>query len=103
MEFSTSFRVTDRRPERRLLLILESIKSPSLAQPRSRLKITISRKSCFQHEYILCDLQVGQLVAETAAKTNLKRVTLELGGKSPLVVLKDVNGSCQNMHALHTV
>ena len=38
-------------------------------------------------------LQVGKLVAETAAQTNLKRVTLELGGKSPLIVLKDVNGA----------
>jgi aldehyde dehydrogenase (NAD+) len=34
---------------------------------------------------------VGQIVAESAAKSNLKRVTLELGGKSPLVVLKDAD------------
>lgn len=27
-----------------------------------------------------------------AAKSNLKRVTLELGGKSPLVIWKDANG-----------
>ena len=31
------------------------------------------------------------MVAADAAKTNLKRVTLELGGKSPLVVLKDAD------------
>lgn len=29
---------------------------------------------------------------ETAAKTNLKKVSLELGGKSPLVVMDDVDG-----------
>ena len=29
---------------------------------------------------------------EAAAKSNLKRVTLELGGKSPLVIWKDANG-----------
>jgi len=33
--------------------------------------------------------EVGQLVTEMAAKSNLKRVTLELGGKSPSVVLSD--------------
>lgn len=29
---------------------------------------------------------------ETAAKTNLKRVSLELGGKSPLVIFDDADG-----------
>ncbi|KAL7020061.1 hypothetical protein ACKWTF_011368 [Chironomus riparius] len=36
-------------------------------------------------------IKVGKLVMETAAKTNLKKVSLELGGKSPLVVLDDAN------------
>ncbi|XP_063435021.1 retinal dehydrogenase 2-like [Mytilus trossulus] len=35
--------------------------------------------------------EVGQLVMEAAAKTNLKRVTLELGGKSPNVVFADAD------------
>lgn len=35
--------------------------------------------------------QVGQAIMEAAAKSNLKRVTLELGGKSPFVVWKDAN------------
>ncbi|XP_052792547.1 aldehyde dehydrogenase 1A1-like [Mya arenaria] len=35
--------------------------------------------------------EVGKLIMEGAAKSNLKRVTLELGGKSPLVVFKDAN------------
>lgn len=35
--------------------------------------------------------QVGRLIAENAAKSNLKNVSLELGGKSPLVVMDDVD------------
>jgi aldehyde dehydrogenase (NAD+) len=35
--------------------------------------------------------EVGQLVMEAAAKSNLKRVTLELGGKSPNIVLADTD------------
>ncbi|CAG2256638.1 ALDH1A [Mytilus edulis] len=35
--------------------------------------------------------EVGQIVMEAAAKTNLKRVTLELGGKSPNVVFADAD------------
>lgn len=36
--------------------------------------------------------QVGHLVMENAAKSNLKSVSLELGGKSPLVIFDDANG-----------
>jgi len=35
--------------------------------------------------------EVGQLIKKNAAMTNLKRTTLELGGKSPNIILKDVN------------
>jgi len=35
--------------------------------------------------------EVGQIIAAAAAKSNLKRVALELGGKSPLVIFDDVD------------
>lgn len=35
--------------------------------------------------------QVGRLIMEAAAKSNLKPVTLELGGKSPLVICNDAD------------
>lgn len=35
--------------------------------------------------------EVGKIIMETAAKSNLKKVSLELGGKSPLVIFDDVN------------
>lgn len=35
--------------------------------------------------------EVGRLIMEASSKSNLKRVTLELGGKSPLVVFNDAN------------
>lgn len=35
--------------------------------------------------------EVGKIIMETAGKTNLKKVSLELGGKSPLVIFKDVD------------
>lgn len=36
-------------------------------------------------------IATGKKVSEAAAKSNLKRVTLELGGKSPLVIFDDAN------------
>src|SRR5438105_1878152 len=43
-------------------------------------------KIAFTGEYL-----TGQIVMEAAAKSNLKRVTLELGGKSPNVVFADAD------------
>lgn len=40
-------------------------------------------------------IQVGRLIMSAAAAVNLKRVTLELGGKSPLVIFNDVDGKYQ--------
>lgn len=36
-------------------------------------------------------LEIGKIIMEAAAKSNLKKVSLELGGKSPLVVFDDVD------------
>uniref|UniRef100_A0A336JYT1 CSON002400 protein n=1 Tax=Culicoides sonorensis TaxID=179676 RepID=A0A336JYT1_CULSO len=36
-------------------------------------------------------VSVGQLIAQAAAKSNLKKVSLELGGKSPLVIFDDAD------------
>lgn len=35
--------------------------------------------------------EVGKLIQQTAGKTNLKKVTLELGGKSPNIIMDDCN------------
>ncbi|GBN11277.1 Aldehyde dehydrogenase, mitochondrial [Araneus ventricosus] len=44
--------------------------------------------------------EVGQIVMEAAAKSNLKRVTLELGGKSPNIIFKDadLDNAIQSSH-----
>jgi aldehyde dehydrogenase (NAD+) len=35
--------------------------------------------------------EVGQIIQQAAGKSNIKRVTLELGGKSPLIIFDDAN------------
>jgi aldehyde dehydrogenase (NAD+) len=35
--------------------------------------------------------EVGRLIMEAAARSNLKRITLELGGKSPNIIFEDVD------------
>ena len=35
--------------------------------------------------------EVGRLIMEAAAKSNLKSVSLELGGKSPLIIFDDAD------------
>ncbi|XP_063360440.1 aldehyde dehydrogenase 1A1-like isoform X1 [Cydia amplana] len=36
-------------------------------------------------------VEVGKLIQQAAGKVNLKRVTLELGGKSPLIIMNDAD------------
>lgn len=36
-------------------------------------------------------VEIGRLISSAAANSNLKKVSLELGGKSPLVILNDAN------------
>lgn len=45
-------------------------------------------------------VKVGQIIAEGAAKSNLKRVTLELGGKSPNIIFSDsdINQAVEGAH-----
>lgn len=35
--------------------------------------------------------EVGRIIAKAAADSNLKKVSLELGGKSPLVIMDDAD------------
>lgn len=52
---------------------------------------TLREESLAQCKQRLCSLyvQVGQLIKEAAGRSNLKRVTLELGGKNPCIVFAD--------------
>ena len=36
--------------------------------------------------------EIGKLIFGAAASSNLKRVTLELGGKSPVIICEDADG-----------
>lgn len=40
---------------------------------------------------VLLLIQVGHLIQKAAADSNLKRVTLELGGKSPNIIMSDAD------------
>lgn len=42
--------------------------------------------------YLTVCSQVGRIIMADAAKSNLKKVSLELGGKSPLIVFNDADG-----------
>ena len=47
-------------------------------------------KFCFQVAFT-GSTDTGKIVLELAAKSNLKPVTLELGGKSPFIVCEDAD------------
>lgn len=46
----------------------------------------------FNELFYVATHQIGNKIMEASAKSNLKNVALELGGKSPLVVFDDANG-----------
>lgn len=43
----------------------------------------------------MCAHQVGHLIQQAAGSSNLKKVTLELGGKSPNIILSDADSMCR--------
>lgn len=46
-------------------------------------------------------LKVGQLIMQAAGSSNLKRTTLELGGKSPNVIFPDVDSKFTRLKNIH--
>ncbi|KAJ8733362.1 hypothetical protein PYW08_001660 [Mythimna loreyi] len=48
-------------------------------------------------------VEVGKLIQQAAGVNNLKRVTLELGGKSPLVIMNDADLNLAVPYAAHAV
>lgn len=47
--------------------------------------------SCTCAKPLSISFQVGKLIQEAAGRSNLKRVTLELGGKSPNIIFADAD------------
>ena len=41
--------------------------------------------------------EVGRLIQDASAKSNLKKVTLECGGKNPMIILQDANSKLNNV------
>ena len=76
------------RPMRTTPNIYKSIQSNIHRKSNTMLRTTVQQ---MVQQICLSIFKVGQLIMAAAAKSNLKRVTLELGGKSPLVVFKDAN------------
>ncbi|CAL5339325.1 unnamed protein product [Camellia sinensis] len=48
-------------------------------------------KSCLKKISFTGSTEVGRIVMEAAAKSNLKEVSLELGGRSPVIILKNAD------------
>ncbi|VDK47998.1 unnamed protein product [Cylicostephanus goldi] len=45
--------------------------------------------------------EIGKLVMEAAAQSNVKKVTLELGGKSPNIIFADCDYHHSNLEGIH--
>ncbi|KAJ8881841.1 hypothetical protein PR048_018327, partial [Dryococelus australis] len=65
---------------------LQNLSLTSLVHPKRIIGPGLQRTSLARIMF-----QVGRIIAEAAAKSNLKRVSLELGGKSPVVVFSDAD------------
>ena len=57
-------------------------------------RIVVGKLKYVSRVIVAMYIQVGQLILAGSANTNLKRVTLELGGKSPMVVFPDADREC---------
>lgn len=89
-ESSMWLTVSAKRLEQPLQLIRMSTRSPSPVR-LSWVNFCLEVLNHISFTLLVCIDQVGKLIMEEAAKSNLKRVSLELGGKSPIVVFPDVD------------
>ena len=56
------------------------------------------------NELTACSTEVGRLIMEAAAKSNLKRLGLELGGKNPNIVFADADvDDCSSIRVKHAL
>lgn len=85
---------------RSLVVIWMLTKSLSLDQPKVCRKlwpIIFENLFFFYFNFIyffshsICSIKVGKLIQQASGTSNLKRVTLELGGKSPNIILSDTD------------
>lgn len=97
--------VLDQRQEMPFPHTLTFVRSHSLVQLKVIFVVTLVartfRLSAFKKSKIifvficfspiLFLLKVGRIIAKAAADSNLKKVSLELGGKSPLIIMDDVD------------
>lgn len=47
--------------------------------------------------------QVGHLIQQASGSSNLKKVTLELGGKSPNIILSDADSTSSDLHTVYSM
>lgn len=66
-----------------LILFLLSVIHSTSDEHEAKVSPSVSLLNCVH--------QVGHLIQQASGSSNLKKVTLELGGKSPNIILSDAN------------